>query len=46
MHRLEPKRPCRAEAQRENEVLTELLREVRETKATFRYKNKIIMEPR
>ncbi len=31
---------------RENTLLAELLAEVHETKATFRYKNKIIMEPR
>eukprot|EP00291_Cryptomonas_curvata_P023266 CAMPEP_0172160516 /NCGR_PEP_ID=MMETSP1050-20130122/5597_1 /TAXON_ID=233186 /ORGANISM="Cryptomonas curvata, Strain CCAP979/52" /LENGTH=431 /DNA_ID=CAMNT_0012830279 /DNA_START=105 /DNA_END=1400 /DNA_ORIENTATION=- len=34
------------ETRRENALLAELLAEVRETKATFRYKNKIIMEPR
>ena len=33
-------------ARRENEELASMLREVRETEATFRYKNKVIMEPR
>ncbi len=35
-----------AATRKENALLAELLTEVRETKATFRYKNKIIMEPR